>query len=133
MIVRRRQTVGHSAAATARHRGLPRRTTAVTGRIMPTAGALTSLRRAARVPRPMGIAAMPSSLLTRRRAVLRHGRILRPAAATQRRLVPTLRRAAATAAEEVTAEEAALAGGVATVGAGAAGWGVSGGGGGPIA
>ena len=87
-------------------------------RLIPIMGALTSLRSAARVPRPMGIAAMPSSPLTRRRVVtLSRGRILRPAAATRRHLVHTLHRllptlprvaATATAAGEVTAEEVAI-------------------------
>src|SRR5437899_5852520 len=103
------RTAARSAAATARPRGLRRRTPTAIGRIIPTAGAPTSLRSAARVPRRMGIAAMPSSPLPRRAVTLRRGRILRPAAATRRRLVPTLHRAAATAAEEVTAEEAAIA------------------------
>src|SRR5712692_6679309 len=97
MIVRRGQTVGHSVAATACRRSLLRRTRTATVRLIPIAGALTNLRSVARLPSPMGIAAMPRSPLTRRRAVpLRRGRILRPAGATLRLLALTLRRAAAT-------------------------------------
>lgn|SRR6266571_532132 len=139
MIVRRGQMVGLSVAAIARPRVLQRQITTTiarvilavgaptsrhsamttaTARITPTAGVLMRRHSGITAARPTGIVAMPSSPLTRRRAVtLRRGRILRPAAATQRRLVPTLHRAAATAEEEVTAEEAVIGVEVATVAA----------------
>ena len=130
VIVRRGQVavVNHVAAlaAVARRRGRLLQATTATGQITPTADA--------RMSRPSGAAAatgritaahltaeiaaaIVSSPLTRRAAIHRHARIPRLAAATQRRLAPTLRllrQAVVTAAEVImvavaTMEEGATA------------------------